>query len=84
MKDKIISLKNGDSYYIIDEIDYLGKKYAYGIPCNLKNESLNEETAIIMELKTEQNQIIVDEIYDDEIALEVLKLFQKKFQEKQE
>ena len=84
MKDKIISLKNGDSYYILDEIDYLEKKYAYGIPCNLKNESLNEGTAIIMELKTEQNQIIVDEIYDDEIALEVLKLFQKKFQEKQE
>lgn len=84
MKDKIIQLKTKDSYYILDEITYQNKRYAYAIPCDLETDFMNKDIAILMELTIEQQEIIVNEIQDDNIALEVLKIFQKRFQETEE
>lgn len=81
MKDKIIELKTGVQYYILKELEYKSKKYAYAMQCDLKNDTLDEENPVVMELINENDNIVVKEIEDDNIALEVIKEFQKKFQE---
>lgn len=81
MKNKIVKLQNGVSYYLLEEIIYLDKHYVYGIPCDLEKDELYESMAVILEVMKKQEDIIFQEISDDNITLEVLKQFQKKFQE---
>ena len=46
-----------------------------------KKETLNENEFVIMEVKVINDELVVDEIYDDKVAEEVTLLFKKKFQE---
>ncbi len=80
MKNTVIQLKTGVSYYILEELVYNQKKYVMTVECNLDNDEMEEENLVMMEVKVENDNVIVDEIQDDNVALEVLKLFQKKFQ----
>ena len=81
MKDTILKLANNKSYYILEELDYNNKKYAFASECDLGKETLNENEFVIMEVKLINDELVVDEIYDDKVAEEVTLLFKKKFQE---
>ena len=81
MKDAILKLANNKSYYILEELDYNNKKYAFASECNLEKETLNEDEFVVMEVKLINDELVVDEIYDDKVAEEVTLLFKKKFQE---
>ncbi len=80
MKDSVIQLKTGVQYYILEELEYKSKKYAYALQCNLETDTIDEENHIIMEIRMENDNMIVDEIQDDNLAIEIAKEFQKKFQ----
>lgn len=80
MKDMILKLKNGKDYYVLEEIEHDNKKYALVTECNLEKDEINEEELVVMEVKVINDELIVDEIYDDNIAEEVVMLFREKFQ----
>ena len=80
MKDMIFKLKNGKDYYILEELSHNNQKYALAIECNLEKDEINEEELVVMEVKVIDDNLIVDEIQDDNIAEEVITLFQEKIQ----
>lgn len=80
MKDIILKLKNGKDYYILEELSHNNKKYALATECNLEKDEINEEELVVMEVKVIDDDLIVDEIYDDNIADEVVMLFKEKIQ----
>ena len=80
MKDKILKLKNGKDYYVLEELAHNNKKYALATECNLEKEEINEEELVVMEVKVIDDNLIIDEIYDDNIVEEVIILFKEKIQ----
>lgn len=84
MKGKILKLKTGVSYYILEELLHNNKKYALGAECDLEKDNINEDELVVMEIKLLDNELIIDEIYDDNIAMEVTRLFQEKIQKSEE
>lgn len=84
MKDIIFKLRNGKDYYILEEIFYNNKKYALATEYYSERNEINEEQFVIMEVKIINDELIVDEIYDDNIAEEVATLFKNKIQKNEE
>lgn len=84
MKDMIIKLKNGKDYYVLDKLLYNDKEYILVVLCDLEKDDINEEELIIMEVKVNNDELIVDEIYDDNLAQEVATLFKQKIQNTEE
>ena len=80
MKDMIFKLKNGKDYYILEELSHNNQKYALATECNLEKDEINEEELVVMEVKVIDDNLIVDEIQDDNIAEEVITLFKEKIQ----
>lgn len=80
MKDKIFKLRNGKDYYILEEILHNSKKYALAVECNLDKDEINEDELVVMEVKIVDCKLIVDEIYDDSVAEEVVMIFKNKIQ----
>ena len=80
MKDMILKLKNGKDYYVLEELSHNNKKYALATECNLEKDEINEEELVVMEVKVIDDDLIVNEISDDNVAEEVVMLFRDKFQ----
>lgn len=78
IKDKIIELENGTNYYILDDIAYKEKKYVLAAECDSKNDSINENKYIVMELKINNNELFIVNIEDDNIANIVTRLLIEK------
>lgn len=78
IKDRIIELENGTNYYILDDITYMQKKYVLAAECDLKNDSVNEDKYIVMEIKINNNDLFIVNIEDDNIASIVTKLLIEK------
>ena len=68
LNDKIIKVANGRDYYILEEVVYNGKKYIMATECDLEKDILNEEKYIVMELKLDNSELIIDNIDDIELA----------------
>lgn len=80
MKDTILKLKNNKYYYILEELSYNNKKYAFATEYNPTEETVNEEEFIVMEIKLKDDKIVIDKIHDDNLTEEVTMLFRDKFQ----
>ncbi len=78
MKNSLINLKNGNSFYILEDTNYNNKNYALAVLIN-ENDT-NKMNVVVMEYYFENGQIMVSEIADDNIAKTVTELLQQKLQ----
>lgn len=82
MKNSLINLKNGNSFYILEDTTYNNKNYALAVSIN-ENDT-NKMNVVVMEYYFENGQIMVSEIVDDNIAKTVTELLQQKLQNSKE
>lgn len=78
MKNSLINLKNGNSFYILEDTVYNNKNYALAVSIN--EDGTNKMNVVVMEYYFENGQIMVSEIADDNIAKTVTELLQQKLQ----
>ena len=78
IKDKIIEMENGKEYYILEEVSYNGKKYLLSAECNLDKDEINEEDYLVMELEIENNNLKINTIEDDKLAVIVTNMLINK------
>ena len=78
MKNSLINLKNGNSFYILEDTTYNNKNYALAVSIN--ETDTNKMNVVVMEYYFENGQIMVSEIVDDNIAKTVTELLQQKLQ----
>ena len=78
MKNSLINLKNGNSFYILEDTIYNNKNYALAVSIN--EDGTNKMNVVVMEYYFENGQIMVSEIADDNIAKIVTELLQQKLQ----
>lgn len=78
MKNSLINLKNGNSFYILEDTVYNNKNYALAVSIN-ENDT-NKMNVVVMEYYFENGQIMASEIADDNIAKTVTELLQQKLQ----
>lgn len=69
VKDKIIQMDNGQSYYALEEIEYNGRKFLLSVECDVeKDELVNEDDYHIMELAFENSDLVIKRVEDDNLA----------------
>ena len=78
MKNSLINLKNGNSFYILEDTVYNNKNYALAVSIN--EDDTNKMNVVVMEYYFENGQMMVSEIADDNIAKTVTELLQQKLQ----
>ena len=78
MKNSLINLKNGNSFYILEDTVYNNKNYALAVSIN--EDDTNKMNIVVMEYYFENGKILVSEIADDNIAKIVTELLQQKLQ----
>lgn len=78
MKNSLINLKNGNSFYILEDTVYNNKNYALAVLIN--EDDTNKMNIVVMEYYFENGKILVSEIADDNIAKIVTELLQQKLQ----
>lgn len=78
MKNSLINLKNGNSFYILEDTVYNNKNYALAVSIN--EDDTNKMNVVVMEYYFENGQIMVSAIADDNIAKTVTELLQQKLQ----
>ena len=68
VKDKIIQMDNGKSYYVLEDVEYNGKKYILSLECDLDKDSVNEEDYFVMELSMVDGELAIKRVEDDNIS----------------
>lgn len=69
VKDKIIQMDNGKSYYTLEEVEYNGRKYLLTVECDIeKDELVNEDDYHIMELTFDNSDLVIKRVEDDNLA----------------
>ena len=68
VKDKVIEMENGHNYYILEEVEYNNKKYVLSLECDLENDKIDEENYYVMEFSIINDDIVIKNIEDDEVA----------------
>ena len=74
MKDKVIGLKNDVKAYVLDELDYNNRKFIFVIELD-KEDNPIDDSYKQLELKIINDELIIDDIDDFEIASVVNNLF---------
>ncbi len=77
MKDKIITLKSGIDFYIIEEVDYKDKKYILGSKCDLIQDKISEEELNLFEININNDDLVVNNV-EDETAQIVTSMIMEK------
>lgn len=80
VKDKVIQMDNGKSYYVLEEIEYQGKKYILTLECDLEKDMVNEDDYFAMELTIENGELNIKKIDDNDIAKVVVGMLLSKMQ----
>lgn len=80
IKDKLITMENGQSYYVIEEVEYNNKKYVLSLECDLDKDTVNEDDYLVMELELTEDDFIIRNIQDDETAKVVANMLLIKLQ----
>lgn len=80
VKDKVIQMDNGKSYYVLEEIEYQGKKYILTLECDLEKDMVNEDDYFAMELAIETGELNIKKIDDNDIAKVVVGMLLSKMQ----
>lgn len=78
VKDKVIQIDNGKSYYVLEEIEYQGKKYILTLECDLEKDMVNEDDYFAMELAIENGELNIKKIDDNDIAKVVVGMLLSK------
>ena len=68
VKDKIIQMDNGKCYYVLDDVEYNGKKYILSLECDLDKDAVNEEDYFVMELSMVDGELAIKRVEDDNIS----------------
>ena len=55
MKDRIIELENGTMLYVLERETYQNKNYILGLKCDLKNDAIDTDNMLVLEVYTENN-----------------------------
>lgn len=78
MKDKVISLGN-EKYYVLDELLYKNNRYIFCAECDEKEEELIGNYSVL-EVKINNEDLVVQSIKDFEIASVVNNMFLARLQ----
>lgn len=85
VRDKIFQMDNGRSYYVLEEIEYNGKKYLLSVECDIeKDELVNEEDYFVVELAYEDGELMIKKIEDEKLIEVVTILLLNKVHENAE
>ena len=74
MKNNIIRFKDNDRIIVVDELDYNDKKYIYGFQVD-DNDQIVEDNIYTLEVKVENDKLVVNEIENLEVASAVNCMF---------
>lgn len=78
LKDKVMQMENGKSYYILDSVEYDGKLYALALECDLDKDEVNEEDYFAMEVAMDGDDLSIKHILDDNVAQIVVSMLLTK------
>ena len=76
-------MDNGKEYYILEEMQYNSKKYLLSIECDLDSDEIDEDNYHVMELTIENDNLKINQIKDNELALKVTNMLINKFRNNQ-
>ena len=82
MKDRIIELENGTMLYVLERETYQNKNYILGLKCDLKNDALDTDNMLVLEVYTENNEIKTKSVDSDVVNNVVAALLTKFRKEK--
>ena len=82
MKDRIIELENGTMLYVLERETYQNKNYVLGLKCDLKNDTIDTDNMLILEVYTENNEIKTKSVDSDVVNNVVAALLAKFRKEK--
>lgn len=82
MKDRIIELKNGTMLYVLERETYQNKNYILGLKCDLKNDAIDTDNMLVLEVYTENNEIKTKSVDSDVVNNVVAALLTKFRKEK--
>ena len=68
VKDKIIQMDNGKCYYVLEDVEYNGKKYILSLECDLDKDAVNEEDYFVMELSMVDGELAIKRVEDDNVS----------------
>jgi len=80
LKDNIITLDNNVSYYILQDMNYDGRKYVLAAQADLEKDNLDTNELIVKEIVSEGDGLITADIKDQEEAERITKVLITKFQ----
>ena len=78
MKDRIIELENGTMLYVLERETYQNKNYILGLKCDLKNDAIDTDNMLVLEVYTENNEIKTKSV-DSDVANNVVPALLTKF-----
>lgn len=82
MKDRIIELENGTMLYVLERETYQNKNYVLGLKCDLKNDAIDTDNMLVLEVYTENNEIKTKSVDSDVVNNVVAALLTKFRKEK--
>ena len=82
MKDRIIELENGTMLYVLERETYQNKNYILGLKCDLKNDTIDTDNMLVLEVYTENNEIKTKSVDSDVVNNVVAALLTKLSKEK--
>lgn len=82
MKDRIIELENGTMLYVLEREIYQNKNYILGLKCDLKNDAIDTDNMLVLEVYTENNEIKTKSVDSDVVNNVVAALLTKFRKEK--
>lgn len=78
MKDRIIELENGTMLYVLERETYQNKNYILGLKCDLKNDAIDTDNMLVLEVYTENNEIKTKSV-DSDVVNNVIAALLTKF-----
>ena len=78
MKDKLIKLKNGLEYVVVDELNYDGRNYAYAVQVDEISETITKNFIFVEILSDINNKITLKDIEDKFMFEKITSLFFNK------
>ena len=78
MKDKIVKLKNGLEYVVVDELNYEGRNYAFAVQVDEISETITKNF-IFVEVSTDiNNKMTLKDIEDKFMFEKITSLFMNR------
>jgi len=81
MIDKVIKLKDGLEYYVIDQIIDNGKIYLFAVQVDSASEEVTDK-CIVCEVKTKNYNLVVDNISDEKEQERINDIFISRMKKK--